>query len=885
MPETKQKRNSKFYSIHTHSRYSFNDALPSPKEIVERAVELGYPALGLTDHGNMAGSVELYRECRKAGIKPMPGSELYLVKDREDKKAKRYHLCLVAYTTQGYRNLVHISSLTHKNFHHKPLIDLSDMAMLKDEGRTEGIALTTGCYFSLVIQTLITEGYWAAKQLVATYASWFDTYVEIQMHRIEQEGLSEEMIARLLYRIAQELDLPVVITQDSHYVHLEDKTDHEALKSLTSWSTDPDSAQFPGDGFHMADEAWMKDHHTKRIYKAGIKGLKRLLNKHDMYIEEIEEYHYKVPQLYPDPDRELKEICTESLYKKFAKENDRGRVPTDYLEQLVEELDVIKISGMANYLLMVKKVCDHMTQEQIFYQVRGSAAGSLVCWLLDITNVDPIRWKLRFDRFLSKDRTKPPDIDIDIEHIRRKEVMDWISETFAVLQICNWGTYGLDDDGSKGSLKVKYMMASRKLGGPDDWKDVPIDDIHVLSRLSKRELVSGPGVHAAGMIVTSSHDELESMVPMQWIASSKTMVSQYDMEVVESIGLVKLDVLGVRTLTVMRKAMENLGRTTDDIEDIPINDRKVYSMIAKGDTDGLFQLEGFTTRRMVTALKPKKINDVIAAMALFRPGVMSSGATDTYLKRNAKTEKMPVFHQIIMEQVKDTQGILLYQDQVIAILRDIGFDPDQLTAFLKAIKASNKDVGDAQKVVDHYLPIIAGMCREHCIPEEEIKWLIDKLHAFGEYSFNRAHATVYGITAARSAYLAYHHPLEFYAALLAVATGSDKEKDYRIAVRRRGIRVSSPDVNVSGAEYSVDTAKNRIRKGLGSIKGVGIVASREIEAKQPFDDLDDFIAKVSPSKVTGIKPYLKDGDTSVGTLGLLIEAGAMKSIGVEVCEP
>jgi len=876
MAQIRIRRNSPYYSVHTHSRYSFNDALPSPEEIVEEAARLNYPALAITDHGNIAATVQLYKAARKRGIKPMPGTELYIVKTREDKKAKRYHGTLVAYTTQGYRNLVRISSLTHKNFYHRPIIDLADMAELHDEGYTEGLALTTGCYFGLVIQTLINDGYWAAKQLVATLAGWFDVYIEIQNHNIEQEPLSEREISLLLMRIARELNLPVVITQDSHYLHESDKPHHETLKQLVSWSDDPTDAEFPGDGFHMVDEKWMQEHHSPEVYEAGIAGLADLLSKYDMYIPEMEEYSYSVPQIYPNPDRELLERCS----RRFVELN----LGPKYSERLAEELDVIKAAGMANYMLMVAEVCDHMRDVAMFYQIRGSAAGSLVSWLLGISNVDPLKWNLRFDRFLSKDRTKPPDIDIDVETDRRKELMEWIGTRFAVIQICNWGTYSIEGDGenAKGSLRVKYISRVRKTMSSEAkniWGDAPVQHKMALFRMADLKLISGPGVHAAALVVTSSQTVLESMVPMQWIASSRTMVTQYDMHDIEAIGLVKLDVLGVKTLSVLRQTILNLGRDpADGLDWIPLNDRRVYTMIGRGKTDGVFQLEGATSKRLVTRLRPTKISDVIAAMALFRPGVMNSGSTESYLNRKAKEEKVPKRHRLIEEATGFTYGILLYQDQVIEILRSMGMSADDLTAFLKAVKASNKGVNEARKVMDHYEPIVRQMCFDHGMDDDDIKWLWTALEAFAEYSFNRAHATVYGLTAYQCAWLAKNHPLEFHAALLAVAAGTDKEVPYKRVTKMRDIRILKPDINISGATYTVDKKKNCIRRGLMTIEGIGPKVAREIQANQPFKSLDDFCERVSPRIVTGIKKYRETGEPDVGKLQVLYESGVMKSL-------
>lgn len=867
----------RFWSVHTHSRFSYNDALPRVEDIVARAQELGYRGLALTDHGNMAGSVKLYTACMKADIKPFPGSEMYLVRDRADKKAKRYHVGLVAYTTQGYRNLVQISTRSYRQFHHKPLIDLADLADFHDSGLSEGIALTTGCFFGLVVQTMLDEGYEAAKQLVATFAAWFDTYVEIQNHCIDHghDLLTEERIAFYLYRIAQELNLPVVIAQDSHYLKEEDRGLHDSLKRLVAFGPDPEDAVFPGDGFHLADDAWMAAHHERDILEAGLSGLQRLLDRWDMAIAEMDEYRYRVPALVADPEGELRARCTRELVK-------RGLAKPRYLDRLAEELEVVEAARMANYMLLVAKVTDHMYAVDMFFQCRGSAAGSLICWLLEITNVDPIKWKLRFDRFLTKDRSKPPDIDIDVESARRQELIGWLGENFSVVQIGTFGTYSMsgDDDG-KGSLRVKYFSTLRKQGLEPKWENIPEEQRTELYDLSAMELCKGYGVHAAGIILCNSRTELESQVPLMYVASSKTFVSQYDMKDVEGIGLVKLDALGVKTMDVLRRTILNMGHSPKNgLDWIPLTDSKVFRMIGRGDTKGVFQLEGGTSARKVRDLHPTKIGDIIAAMALYRPGVMASGAMDAYLRRKHGEEKTPERHAIITSATRDTFGILLYQDQVIEVLRALGLGADDLNHFLKAVKASNKNVTAAAATMEHYSAIVQDLCRQHGMTDADVQWLWDALEAFAEYSFNRAHATVYGITAYRCAYLATHHSLEFHAALLAVAAGTDKEKEYAAAARSRGIRLLRADVKHSEYTYGVDPKGRGIRRGLLAVKGVGPSVAQAIVDARPYNTLEEFAQRVNPRIVTGVKDYLteKDCNNLSGKMEALYEYGAFNSL-------
>lgn len=866
--------NAEYWSVHTHSRYSYNDALPSVEAIVARAHELGYQGLALTDHGNMAGSVKLYTECMRHGIKPFPGSEMYLVRDRTDKKAKRYHIGLVAYTTAGYRNLVQISTRSYRQFHHKPLLDLADLAEFSDTGLSDGIALTTGCYFGLVIQTLVSDGYDACRQMVATLATWFDTYVEIQAHGIDHtDGMTEAEISDALYRIATDLNLPIVITQDSHYVEPADRGLHDSLKRLVAWGPDVDDAVFPGDGFHLADDAWMGAHHSPEVWAAGVRGLSALLAKWSMAIAEMDAYRYRVPSLVADPLLELRQRTTRELVR-------RSLASPRYLDRLREELEVVEASRMANYLLLVAKVTDHMREVDMFFQCRGSAAGSLLCWLLNITNVDPIRWKCRFDRFLTKDRSKPPDIDIDVESGRRRELLEWLDESFSVTQIGTFGTYSIaGDEAGKGSLRVRYFSTLRKQGLEPTWEHTSREDREELNRLSAMDLCSGYGVHASGIILCNSRTELETQVPLMYVASSKTFVSQYDMKDVESIGLVKLDALGVKTMDVLRRTIVNLGRDPKDgLDFIPLNDSKTFTMLARGDTEGVFQLEGFTSTREVRRLRPSKIGDVIASMALFRPGVMDSGAMDAYIARRHQEQKVPVRHPIIETITKDTYGILLYQDQVIAILRGLGMSAEDLNVLLKVVKASNKNIGGAAITMATYNDMVYRLAAEKGFSQADADWLWSQLQAFANYSFNRAHATVYGITAYRCAWLATHHGLEFHAALLAVAAGSEKEVKYARATRSRGYRLLRPDVLHSDAGYAVDPKGRGIRRGLLSIKGIGPAAAAAILEARPFRTMGEFATRVNPRAVTGIKDFLAGDTTLTGKLEVLEDAGAFSSL-------
>jgi DNA polymerase-3 subunit alpha len=880
------KRTSNVWNLHAHSRFSVNDALPDVKDMVATVAGYGQKALGLTDHGNMAGTIQLYKHCRKAGIVPFPGSELYVVHDRADKKAKRHHMCVVAYTTEGYQNLVKLSSLTHANFYNKPIIDHTDLASLSEEGLLKGIAATSGCYFGFIAQSVVKDDFHGAVQLMQAYSGWFDKfYIELQNHNIDHgDGWNDNRLADTLFEMAQQQGIPAVLTQDSHYCHQEDQEMHNELKRLVAFGPDTEDAVFPGDGFGLADTLWLKERHSAERYAYGEEGLADLLLANDLAIPQLDTYHYNIPFTVADPNTFLERDCTNRLDDMGFGKAEKAK----YLARLKEELEIIKDTGMAGYLLLVAEVTDWCRFNKIFYQARGSASGSIACWLLRITQEDPLKWGLSFERFISRDRTKPPDIDLDVEHERRKELIEWLRGRFSVTQIGTWMEYSLhgedtDEDGAKGSLRVKYYSARSRRGEPvGDWSEVPAADKAALHQLADYKSFSSYGTHAAGLVITTTDEEFDSLVPTMKVASSDTYVSQYEMNDIEALGLVKLDVLGLKTLTVLHKCMDNLGKDVfNGLSWIPNSDPKTFSRITAGKTAGVFQLEGYAAQRGCMDLKPTKVSDVIAAMALFRPATQNSGATRSYINRRRKTEDVPVRHTIIEKNTAKTYGIMLFQEQVIAILRDLGMNADDLTSFLKAVKASNADIGGAGQVIEGYRQQVKAMAVDAGFTPTDWDWLWHAIEGFAAYGFNQAHSTAYGLTAYRCAYLATNHPVEFYAALLSVAAGTKKEPDYIASVRKEGLSIRRADVNASGVSYAVDPRKDSIRKGILAIKGVGEKSAVDIVEKRPeggYESMDQFVHLVDHRKVTGVKPYIESGDLAVGVLGKLYEAGALDSL-------
>ena len=547
------------------------------------------------------------------------------------------------------------------------------------------------------------------------------------------------------------------------------------------------------------------------------------------------------------------------------------------------ELEVIVKHHFSGYLLFTASVTDFMTEQRIFYNVRGSASGSIVCWLLGITQFDPLTWKLGFERFLPNDFTKPPDIDLDVEHARRGEVVTWLQSQYHVVNISTWGQMGIstEDGDTSGSLLIKYKQWARKKGRNPD---APIGPklMEGLKRIAGHKPFYGYGVHPAGLLVTPD-EESAAIVPLQNVASSKTIVTGYDMKSVEKLGLVKLDVLGLKTLTAVRIMSEETGI---GIYEVPLNDKAVLARIGKGATTGCFQLGEYTTRKGVKQLKPRHIHDVIAAMALFRPATMKSGATEDYIRRRHGREKPPERHPIIAERTKDTFGVLLYQEQALGVMTDLGLSIDETERTRKAIKASQEeDIAEARQIMTEMIAKIRVQGEKHEMSYDDLAWLENALHSYANYGFNRAHATAYGVLAYVTAWFRHHHPIPFWGGMLVAYTGAKKgkldlERMFAVEAKRDGVRILPPHVNISQAGYTIDAQRRAIRRGLTSIKGVGNVCANELVRHAPFESLEDLGTRVAPRRVTGSK-YLAAGHHPLacgGNVAALEQAGALRGL-------
>lgn len=908
------RESSPWFSAHTHSQFSVIDATANVSALVEKAAKMGQPAIALTDHGNLSGAVQLYKAGNKFGMQVFPGMEGYLTTEPitgvKGEKLDRFHVGLLALNYEGYKNLCTLSSLSHTRprFNRFPRFDLNDLAHLSTIDRAnEGIALTTGCFFGLVQQTLVNQGERAAQRVIEMYAKWFpNTFVEIQHHNIDHSEqatvekpwtsslTTDDDIVECLYRLAMKIGLPVIATQDSHYLDSKENVAHNLMKKMVYKGGVEN--EFPGDSFHLASAEWVGEHYGDKIWGEAEEGAEELLNLHDLELPALDKYKTQTPSTKKNPQQWLEQETYKALYS-FDAKGLLSRSLFTYTKQLKHELEIIKYLGRAGYFTIWAEFMEFCEDEAICVEARGSANGSLVCWLLGITQVDPILWGTLFERFLSKDRTGPPDIDMDIENVRRPEAVAWLEKRFQIQQIGTFSKLGEREEDDKGSILVTYNSYLRAKLGNDKFvprygrglesigevKRISTADYRGLRLLAKSEVFKSYGVHPSGLLLSGDTQKIKDYIPTMLVASSNTNVTQFEQDDAEMFGYLKLDILGQRTLTIMRRCQEMIGIPNPrEFTWIPLNDRDTCKILSKSQPDsGIFQFEGWSTAKGARLLKIKNTNDCILAGALFRPACMASGVTDLYLERRFDTEARANVthpHPAFAEVLKPTYGLVIFQEQVLEIMRKLGMSIEGINAFFKIVKDSGKgatgrNVLRAKEVHKTW----GDLCKKNGIKDIEGAW--HYIEGYTQYGFNKAHATGYGIRSYRIAYLKAHHPLEFMAALLECNAGNTKEKAYITEARRIDIRILPPDVNISGKDWTIDRKKEAIRKGLSSIKGIGPAAAEDIANNRPYDTIEEMIEKCGSRTVTGAPAFLKSGTWS-GNLSKLREAGALGSLGI-----
>lgn len=905
--------NHPYFSTHTHSIYSVNDAMATVPAIVAKVAKLQQPGLAITDHGTMGGVFQLYKHCKTADIKPFPGIEAYMVDSvarvREAKSHERYHLGLLALDLTGYKALVQLTthSSSPERFYHKPLIDYDDLSRLHDSGATDHIACMTGCYFGLLNQTLVTKGPSAAEQVLRMFAQWFPhLYVEIQNHNIERDHdpvpYGDYELALALYDLANQAGLPVLCTQDAHYLEKTHQAAHGVMKSL-AYGKLLGEDEFPGDGYHVASTKHVADHYTGElapIWAEAKHGYLDLLDRNDMHLPLLDNYRFLMPKVVDRPKAELRKLVRQKLVARgidpeWTEAN--GGPLGAYAVRAKDELGVICDTGFAAYFLMVADVCDWARQQDIRIQTRGSANGSLVCFLIGISDIDPIEWGLTMGGFLTRDRSKPPDIDLDCQQLRRDEVIAYVQKRFPCYQQGTPSSWGFDEETGKGSLFVQYLNSQRRALGDAEykrrWGDVtmPAQTIRErepelyeeLRRLNILRPYKAVGAHAAGFVLDNPKYPLAEYVPMGYIASSKRRITQIFMDDLEEAGYVKLDILGLRTLETVDRVRRLLGWTWQQIEGIPLDDREVFRQISRTQPDnGTFQLEGYTTAKGARTLAPKTIGEVIDVVSMFRPGV-SEDAQANYL-RNRRRGEVPSFHPIVDPILASTWGEFLYTEQVLEIARAVELEPEDVQSMLKAMKVKHGKAGynaDSERRFKEAADKFVHACFNAGMSYPLANELWDRIVGFNRYAFKKAHATPYGLLAYRTAWLRWHYPAEFYVCQLDVINITKPEalaKNVQ-AARQRGVRILQPMVNLSGASWTLEG--QAIRRGLASIKGVGQAAAEDIAANGPYSSLAEMSERCSSRLVSGFKTwYGKEGQFN-GVMAKLCDAGALQELGIE----
>ncbi len=902
-----------FVHLHVHTEYSMLDGAARVGELLDAAVDQDMPAVAISDHGNVFGAYDFYRQAKDRGIKPIIGIEAYLTPgtDRRDRSRVRWgnggqddvsgagaytHMTMLSESTTGMHNLFRLSSLASiEGFYFKPRMDRELLQTYSD-----GIIATTGCPSSEV-QTLLRLGKFdAAVRAASDYRDIFgaDNYFcELMDHGLDIERRARDDLLRL----AKQLNLPLVATNDLHYTHAADAESHAALLCVQSGSTlaDPTRFKFDADEFYLKSSAEMRD--VWRDYPEACDNTLLIAERCEVAFNEDANL---MPQ-YDVPDGE-----TEASW--FVKEVERGlhqRYPTGISDEVRKqseyEVGVICQMGFPGYFLVVADFITWAKDQGIRVGPgRGSAAGSIVAYVLGITDLDPLQHGLLFERFLNPERVSMPDIDIDFDERRRGDVIRYVTERYGddrVAQIVTYGTikakqaikdssrvlgypYALGDRitkvmppsvmGKDISLGGIFDAKNKRYGEAGEFRALYESDVDVKRVVDTarglENLKRQWGVHAAGVIMSS--ERLVDHIPIMKREQDGAIITQFDYPTCEKLGLLKMDFLGLRNLTVLEDALANIEANRGEtvvLETLALDDKPTYELLATGDTLGVFQLDGGPMRALLRSMVPDSFEDISAVLALYRPGPMGANAHNDYADRKNNRKPVTPIHPELAEPLSDilgdTYGVIVYQEQVMAIAQKLaGYTLGQADLLRRAMGKKKKEVLDKE-----FVPFSEGM-RERGYSDKAISTLWEILVPFADYAFNKAHTAGYGLVSYWTAYLKANFPAEYMAALLtSVRDDKDKSALYLHECRRMGIKVLPPDVNDSDANYT--PRGTDIRFGLAAIRNVGLnVVSSVVEARRAkgrFVDFADFLAKVD--QVVCNKRVIES----------LVKAGAFDSLG------
>ncbi len=880
-------KNINFTHLHVHSEYSLLDGSSKIKELISRTKELGMDSIAITDHGSMYGVIDFYKEAKKNNIKPIIGCEVYVAsKDRfektYDKSNYSNHLILLAKNEIGYNNLIKLVSMGYtEGFYYRPRIDKD---ILREN--SEGLIALSACLAGPICRTILRYSYEKAVEEAKIYKEIFgeDFYIEIQNH-----GIKEQLeVNPLLVKISEELDIPLVATNDIHYVYEDDVKSHEVLLCIQTGKTmlDEDRMVYEGGQFYLKSPEEMKE--LFGDYKGAIENTQVIADKCNV---EFEFNNYKLPK-YDVPDgyeafQYLEKLTFDSLNKKYKKMTD------EVVERANYELETIRSMGFVDYFLIVWDFIKYAKDNNIpVGPGRGSAAGSIVSYALEITTVDPLEYGLIFERFLNSERVSMPDIDIDFCYEKRQQVIDYVIHKYGkekVVQIITFGTMGaravIRDVGR--ALAIPYADVDRiakmipfELGinikkalklNPDLKKayDNEIETKELLDMSLRLEgLPRHSSTHAAGVVI--SDKPVYEYVPLN--QNDGVITTQFPMTTLEELGLLKMDFLGLRTLTVIQNAVDEIKRTKGieiDIDNIPLDDKNVYNMISQGKTEGVFQLESSGMKNFMKELKPDNIEEIIAGISLYRPGPMDF--IPKYVKGKNNKDEIKYDTKELENILNSTYGCIVYQEQVMQIVRDLaGYSLGRSDLVRRAMSKKKTDVMEEERKNFVYGNDEVAGCVKNGISEKVANKIFDEMIDFAKYAFNKSHAAGYAVIGYQTAWLKYNYKVEFMAALLtSVMDNTSKIAEYIAECKQIGIEILPPDINSSFGKFTVDNGK--IRFGLVSIKNVGrnVVnsISDEREANGKYKSLTDFVQR------------LNGKDMNKRTLESLILSGGLDSLG------
>lgn len=854
-----------YVPLHLHSEYSLLDGAIKLKDLCKFAKENDMPAVAVTDHGVMYGAIDFYKTAKEQGVKPLIGCEFYVydgdIAEKNSSKTRLNHLVLIAKDKQGYANLVKLVSVAHcDGFYYKPRINFE---LIKQY--SEGLICTSACVQGEIADLILQKELKKAKETAQKYKDLFkdDYYIEIQDHGLDMQKRSNPD----LINIAKELDIKLIITNDSHYLRKEDADWHDTLLCLqtNALKSDENRFSFPNNEFYVKTVSELRDAFKwldSETFEQAIKNTVDIAEKCHLIIEmgNSPMPHYEVPSTHTvESYLELK--VNEGLKKRYKE------ITPAIQERVKYELGIIEQMGFSAYFLITWDFIDFAKQSGIpVGPGRGSAAGSIVAYALEITDLDPIRHNLLFERFLNPERISMPDVDIDFCIERRAEVIDYVAKKYGADRVCQIVTFGTF--AAKAALKGVARVFnipfadSNKLSGlipsnPGARIDDALQDGMELKTLydtdpeikklvdmakSIEGIKNNIGMHAAGVII--SHKPLNEIVPVQ-PSKEGIIITEYPMSDLEKLGLLKMDFLGLRNLTIISKTIQMIKKRhciDIDINNIPLDDKKTYKMLTKGETAGVFQLESSGMKKLVRDLKPSVFEDLGALVALFRPGPLESGMVTDFVERKHGRQKITYAHPLLEPILKDTYGTIVYQEQIMQIFQTLaGYSLGGADMVRRMMGKKKVDEMAKQKSV-----FIEGAGKNGMSAKDATE-LFEQIEKFAEYCFNRSHSAAYAFVAYQTAYLKTHYKVEYLSALLSsVAGDQDKTQAYIEEALKYGIKVLPPDINKSYAEFTPD--ENNIRFGLASIKQVGEIVVEAIiqerEQNGPFESIYDFCTRV-----------------------------------------